>query len=271
MTAALGLTEFVAATGHLPLLAGMAAQLVRSVEREDISAAELGQQIAGDAVLANHLLRVVNAPYFSRSRHMGTVTDALAVLGFNMVRRIITAILVSRPLLAHLPDKPATRAVWRHQLLCAGFARFVHQLRQADGDEVAYMAGLLHDVGRLALFVRWPATYSEFLQSPYCDEHTLIAAERTRFGFDHAQAGGALLQHWNVPEAIVTAAGRHAEQGAPPEPVAESVWRANRLAQRVAAEVWESAAPAWMVEAGLDRAACRRIVDEVDAFASARV
>ncbi|MCY7305652.1 MAG: HDOD domain-containing protein [Rhodoferax sp.] len=270
MMAALGLTEFVAATGHLPLLAGMAAQLVRSVEREDISAAELGRQIAADAVLASHLLRLVNAPYYSRSRRIGSVTDALAVLGFNMVRRISTSVLMLRPLLVHLPDTLATRAFWRHQLLCAGFARLVHQLRQADGEEVAYMAGLLHDVGRLALFVRWPETYAEFLQPPFGDEHTLIAAERLRFGFDHAQAGSAVLHHWNVPEAITTAAGRHADQAAPPEPVADSVWRANRLAHRMAAEVWESAAPAWMVEAGLDRAACRRIVDEVDALASAR-
>jgi len=147
----------------------------------------------------------------------------------------------------------------------------VHQRCQADGEEVAYMAGLLHDVGRLALFVRWPGTHAEFLQPPFGDEHTLIAAERLRFGFDHAQAGSALLHHWNASQAITTAAGRHADQAAPPQPVAASVWRAERLAHLVAAEVGESAAPPWMLEAGLDRTACRRIVDEVDAVASARV
>lgn len=269
--AAPGLKEFVWATGHLPLVPGMAAQLVRSVEREDVSAAELGRQIAGDAALASHLLRVVNAPCYGLSRRIGTVTDALAVLGFNMVRRIITSVLMLRPVLVHLPDTPPTRALWRHQLLCAGFARLVHQRCQADGEEVAYMAGLLHDVGRLALFVRWPGTHAEFLQPPFGDEHTLIAAERLRFGFDHAQAGSALLHHWNASQAITTAAGRHADQAAPPQPVAASVWRAERLAHLVAAEVGESAAPPWMLEAGLDRAACRRIVDEVDAVASARV
>lgn len=261
------LREFVKATGHLPLYPGMAAQLVRSVEREDISAGELGRQIAGDAALASHLLRLVNSPYYGLSRRIGTVTDAVAVLGFNMVRRIITSVVMLRPVLAHLPNTAATRTFWRHQLLCAAFARLIHQRSQSDGDEVAYMAGLLHDVGRLALFVRWPESYAEFLQSPFTDERSLVAAEQQRFGFDHAQAGGALLHHWNVPEAIATAADRHADETVPPEAVAGSVWQADRLAHWMSVEARDGAESTWMLEAGLDRAACGRIVDEVDAFA----
>ena len=267
---ALGLEEFVAATGHLPLYPAIAAELVRSVEREDISATELGRQIARDAALASHLLRLVNSPYYGLSRRIGTVTDAVAVLGFNMVRRIITSVVMLRPVLAYLPDSPATRAFWRHQLLCAGFARLVHQRSQADGDEVAYMAGLLHDVGRLALFVRGPESYAEFFEPPFDDEYMLVAAEQQRFGFDHAQAGGALLHYWNVPEAIATAVGRHADDAPPSDPIAASVWQADRLAHLASAEVRDGAEPPWMLEAGLDRAACRGIVDEVDAFAISR-
>ena len=116
----------------------------------------------------------------------------------------------------------------------------------------------------------WPDANAQFLQAPCDDEQTLIAAERLRFGFDHAQAGGALLHHWNVPEAISAAAGRHADAEEPQEPVAASVWRADRLAHRVAAESRDSAEQPWLAEAGLDRGACRRIVEEVDTFAGSR-
>ncbi len=205
-------------------------------------------------ILATHPIGVVvsdqrmpqmNSSYYGLSRRIGTVTDALAVLGFNMVRRIITSLVMMQPVLAHLPDTPATRAFWRHQLLCAVFARCLHLRSQTDSDEVAYLAGLLHEVGRLAMFVHWPEIYAEFVESPFSDERSLVAAEQQRFGFDHAQAGGALLHHWGVPEVIATAAGRHADEVAPPEPVAASVWHANRLAHLVALAAQASGESLW--------------------------
>ena len=264
------LAEFVAATRHPPLVSSMVAQLVRSVESEHITAAELSRQIAGDAVLASHLLRLVNSSFYGMSRRIGTVADALAVLGFNMVRRIVTAVVMQRPVLAHLPDTPATREFWRHQLLCAALARFVHRRSGADGEEVAYMAGLLHDIGKLAMFVRWPRDYGELLQSPSTGDGALIADERARFGFDHAQAGGALLHQWNLPEAIVLAIASHADALPPADPVAASVWHANRLADALAKPSAQADESARLQEAGLDPAARRQILEEVDSFAGKR-
>lgn len=261
------LAGFVAATRHPPLVSSMAAQLVRSVESEHITAAELSRQIASDAVLASHLLRLVNSAFYGMSRRIGTVADALAVLGFNMVRRIVTAVVMQRPVLAHLPDTPATRAFWRHQLLCAALARFVHRRSGADGEEVAYMAGLLHDIGKLAMFVRWPHEFGELLQRPSTSDGSLIADERARFGFDHAQAGGALLHQWNLPEAIVLATAGHADALPPADPLAASVWHANRLAHALVEQPTLIGEPPCLQAAGLDAGARRQILKEVDSFA----
>ena len=268
--AAPAVAEFVASIRHLPLYPGMAAQLVRSVEQEDITGPALARQITGDAALSSHLLRLANSSFYGLSRRIGTVTDALAVLGFNMVRRIVTSMVMQRPVLAYLPDTKATRAFWRHQLLCAALARFVHQRSGADGEEVAYMAGLLHDVGRLAMFVRWPQAYGALLQRPSTDDAWLIAEEHQHFGFDHAVAGGALLRLWSVPEAIALAALAHADVAAPEDTVAASVWHASRLAHRLADEADNGSTTSWMKEAGLSAAMRRQIVDEVDAFAGSR-
>jgi HD-like signal output (HDOD) protein len=258
--------EFVASIRHLPLYPGMAAQLVRSVEQENITGPELARQITGDAALSSHLLRLVNSSFHGLSRRIGTVADALAVLGFNMVRRIVTSMVMQRPVLAFLPETETTRAFWRHQLLCAALARFVHRRSATDGEELAYMAGLLHDVGRLAMLVRWPQAYGVLLQAPTTDDAGSMAQEHQHFGFDHAVAGGALLRLWKVPEPIALAAFTHADAAAPEDPVAASVWHANRLAD----EVDNGRTPHWMKEAGLSAAMRRQIVDEVDAFAGSR-
>lgn len=263
-------SDFAMSIRHLPLFPTMAVQLVRSVQQEDISAAEMARQIAADVGLSSHLLRLVNSSFYGLSRRIATVADALAVLGFNMVRRIVTAAVLQRPVHAHLPDTPATQAFWRHQLLTAALARFVHGKKGEDGEEVAYMAGLLHDVGRLAMFVRWPQDYGELLQRPIAEDDLAIDEERQRFGFDHAQAGGALLRLWSVPEAIVLATRGHADDSAPADPLAASVWQANRLAHLLATEPEDGPEPAWMREAGLSADMRRKIVDEVGAFAGGR-
>jgi HD-like signal output (HDOD) protein len=267
------LADFVAATHHLPLYPAVAAQLVRSVENEDISGPELARQIAADAALATHLLRLVNSSFYGMSRRIGTVSDALSVLGFNMVRRIVTAVVMRRPMLAYLPDTAASRDFWRHQLLCAVLARHLHQHQGDDGAEVAYMAGLLHDVGRLAMFARWPRAYAATLlrpSLPTAADDDLIAVERSSFGFDHAQAGGALLAHWGVPEAICEAAAGHRNALVPEAEVPAHVWHANGLSHRISAQQDCATQTLWMTEAGLDPLSVRRFLDEVAAFTGGR-
>ncbi|MGI9025155.1 MAG: HDOD domain-containing protein [Burkholderiaceae bacterium] len=139
------LEDFVASVQHLPLYSAMAARLIRSVEREDITAAELSRQIGADAVLASHLLRLANSSFYGMSGRIGTVADAIAVLGLNMVRRIVTSAVLQRPLIPYLHDIPGVREFWRHQLLCAALARHLQVRKREGGEKVAYMAGLLHD------------------------------------------------------------------------------------------------------------------------------
>ena len=261
------LEEFIASVQHLPLYTPMAARLVRSVEREDVTATELSQQIGSDAVLASHLLRLANSSFYGMSGRIGTVADALAVLGLNMVRRIVTSAVLQRPLMAYLHDTPQVRDFWRHQLLCAALARHLQARRRDDGEEIAYMAGLLHDVGRLVMLVRLRVEYEALLQPP-AEAQALTELERERFGFDHAEVGAALLRRWSVPERIVRAVQQHADPAAPDDSVPASVWHANRLAHRLAAEPSEGPDQPWMLEAGLTAAVRQRMLEEVAVFAN---
>ena len=262
------LEEFVASVQHLPLYTPMAARLVRSVEREDVSGTELSQQIGSDAVVASHLLRLANSSFYGMSGRIGTVADALAVLGLNMVRRIVTSAVLQRPLMAYLHDTPGVREFWRHQLLCAALARQLQARRREGGEEIAYMAGLLHDVGRLVMLVRLRLEYEELLQRPAAEDEPITALERERFGFDHAQVGAALLQRWSVPGRIVRAVQQHVDPAAPDDSVSASVWHANRLAHRLAVEPVDGPDQPWMLEAGLTAAVRQRMIEEVGAFAN---
>ena len=261
------LAAFVAQVGKLPLMPGLALVLVRSAHDDRLSAAELGTHIAEDAGLAAQLLRLVNSPFYGFSRRIGTVADAIAVLGFNLVRRIVTAAVLQRPQHSVLADGPATRAFWRHQLLAAVLARSAQAQRSDDGAELAYMAGLLHDIGRLAIQAASPAESHLLAPSHAVGEEALVLQERARLGFDHAEAGAALLQAWQLPDILAQAVWQHAGPTAPDEATAASVWQANRLAHWIEHEPELTQEQPWMRECGLALADCQRLVAEVDAIA----
>lgn len=272
--AADALETFVAAVEHLPLFSGTAVQLVRSFDREDITADELGQLISTDAALSMHLLRIVNSPFYGLARRIGTVSDAVAMLGMNMVRRTVTAAVLQRPLLSYLHDSTFARAFWRHELLCAALSR--HLASQAGGDpEFAYMAGLLHDVGRLVMLGQFPSQSDVLLGSRDGVDDGGVEVERRLFGFDHAQVGGALLELWGLPEGMVQAAHQHADDEQPDEPGAAWIWRANRVAHDAIAspggepggsgDDLDEPLP-WMDEIGLTPKAYRKILDEIAAL-----
>lgn len=261
------LAAFVAQVGPLPLMPRLALVLVRSVHDDHLGAPELASHIADDAGLAAQLLRLVNSPFYGFSRRIGTVSDAIAVLGFNLVRRIVTAAVLQRPQPSVLPDGPATRAFWRHQLLCAALARFVHAQRGDDGEELAYMGGLLHDIGRLALHAYRPPANGLLAPSHAIGEEALVLAEREQLGFDHAEAGAALLQAWQLPDVLVRAVWQHASPTAPDDATAASVWQANRLAHAIEDDPAPAREQPWMHESGLALADCQRLLADVDAVA----
>lgn len=260
------LKAFVTSVEQLPLFTGMAVQLVRSAERDDVTAGELSRLVSTDPALAAHLLRMANSPYFGLARRIGVVTDAITILGLNLVRRIVTAEVLRRPFFAYLHDAPDVRLFWRHQLLCAGLARHLHLRKGSDG-EAAYMAGLLHDVGRLLMVIRFPLELSTLLKPHDLDDTDTLDQERTRFGFDHAEVGAALLELWDMPEAYVIAAGQHVDELEPDEPLAASVWNANLLSMQIEHEPVDDEEDApWAVAVGLDAKNRKRILDEVSAL-----
>ena len=261
------LHAFVASVEHLPLFTGTAMQLIRSVDREDVTTAELARLISTDAALVAHLLRIVNSTFYGLSRRIGTVSEALAVLGIDLVRRTVIASVLQRPLFAYLHDTTVVRTFWRHGLLCAALARHLALQNDLNG-EVAYLAGLMHDVGRLTMLIEYPQE-ADVLLRVSSDDDVATAREIERFGFDHAQVGAALLEVWDLPPPIVGAALRHADDTEPAEPLAASVWRANLVSHAMIDDGEDPEAPLpWMAQIGLSVKARRQILDEIAALES---
>lgn len=197
--------SLVKSTGKLLAIPRVVGQVLRLLDDVDSSQAAIAKCLAQDPALVAMLLRLANSAAFSPSRTVDSVDRALALLGRDQVRRLVIAGAVTSA-----TDKlPAQQLLpleffWRHSAYCAVIARLLAEesARQLQG--VVFLGGLLHDLGQLVLFSQVPEeSQRAFLNSLGAPQSiSPQSAEHDQLGFDHAELGGALAEHWGLPHLL---------------------------------------------------------------------
>ena len=202
------LDEMLRRIHNLPSLSTVVMELLASMNQDDVHVGTLAQTIAQDQALTAKTLRLGNSSFYGMARQITTIQDAIAILGFRTVRSVAT----TAALIGTFAGGPYTRfnlaPFWRHSIAAAVCARELAPYLNID-PEHAYTAGLLHDIGRLALVTQFPPQYEATMA--YRTEHDchLLEAERAVLGVDHAQVGHALTRHWKFPLAMQQALAEH--------------------------------------------------------------
>lgn len=241
---------------RLPVMPGLALRLIKSLADERMDRAGLARMIAADPALSAELLRMANSPFYGFSEQISALDEALNLLGLNLVRRIATATVLGRSLAPLLPTGAVAQDFWHQQLMVAALS---HELASNSEAESAYMAGLLHKIGLLAL-----ATLPEGPGiSSSGNEALQLEQERRQFGLDHAELGAALLRAWHLPAPLVDAARLHVAQERPVQAMAEVVWRARRLMLEIKQNPAVVEDPSWLRSRGLDGEALKRQLELV--------
>ena len=212
-----------------PPFPAVVVQLIQQMQLPATSATDVARLIELDPSLTASLLRLVNSPFFGMRREIGSINDAVIVMGMSAVRRIVMSLAVASPLREKQADPAFARAQWRHYVTCAALARRLIVDDPAASD-LAFTAGLLHDMGQLHLLQQHGAAYVALhAEAAGGDVRVLEAA---RFGQPHDTLGADLLEAWGLPQAIADAARRH--HAPPSQPgltlVQQAVCMANRLA-----------------------------------------
>ena len=197
----------------LPPLSLVATYLLQQVAQEDIAFKKVADVIRTDAPLSADMLRIANSALIGSRFPVTGVLHALAMLGLNRVRSLVTTAALKN-LVGRADATPALRRCWRHNLACAFLAEEAAAKCDLDRD-YAYTAGLLHDIGRLVMMSAWRARYSEFLDAAKPDAAALLPLERQDFGIPHTRAGFALLRDWKLPPIFAEVADRHHDPSVP--------------------------------------------------------
>lgn len=217
--------------------------LRRAVENPMATGASVGNVIATDPALAAYVLRLANSPLYSPSAPVETISRAVALIGLAEIETMAAGTLLHR-LATHPPraDLLSLGAFWRHAVAVGMLAQTLAERAGEQGRERFFVAGLLHDVGRLLLAVAEPDLTAISLLQAVEAGTSMDAAERQELGFDHASLGGRIAAKWRLPGQLTEAvAGHHQPWLCPDSLLATAVHVADFIANALGERATPSA------------------------------
>ncbi|WP_025209835.1 HDOD domain-containing protein [Hippea sp. KM1] len=184
----------------------IAMRILRLFEEDDISVYQLAKIVSLDPILAAYILKVANSAFYNFSGKVKTLSDAITLIGFEEVKKIV--IMVSAKNAFKVSDE-MDRILWEHSLAVAVASSVINQQTRITDDGVAYIAGLLHDIGKIVFKKNEDMEYAPLLNEAYYEGKQAKELEEERYGYNHADVGGYLLQEWNFDQEIIDAVSFH--------------------------------------------------------------
>jgi HD-like signal output (HDOD) protein len=197
-----------------------------SLAHEDVSFSSLSDLIEKDTVLAGNILKVVNSALYGRRGTVNSVRHAVALLGVNKLRNTVLGMSITRMWArVKTPGGWSTKDFNMHSVAVAVLSDLLAQRTDVRYPEGAFIAGLLHDLGRLLIAISIADEYGEIMALYAENGRTLCDCEREVIGLDHAEISALALDKWNLPEAIQSAVRYHHQPGEDPTPFETGVMR----------------------------------------------
>jgi len=189
----------------MPSLSTTVGKVMEICSRTDASPNELNRVISLDPVLTGRVLKLINSAYYSLPNRIASLTMAIVMLGLNTVKNLA----LSTAVLDLFGGKGPTQILpaddfWMHSICTGVTAKLLAGLKNVSGVELEeyFVAGLLHDIGKLPLSYRFPQEYAETLKTAEKEQISLDQAEGRMLGMDHCMVGNMIATKWQSGNAM---------------------------------------------------------------------
>ena len=187
----------------IPAIPPVVKKLLKFVDSPTLSMHEVSDIIAKDQALTAKLLKVVNSPIYGFPGRISSVSQALILLGLNVVKGLLLSVSVVEIM------EETMVGLWEHSLATAIAAKALASKKGQGEPEEVMISALLHDIGKVALKVRFPGPYKSALLMSENEGFFIRESEERVFSVGHAEAGSWLSRKWNFPISLIEPIAYH--------------------------------------------------------------
>ncbi len=185
----------------LPTIPKVVQEVIDSFNNDSVSIDEIARKLAADQVLSAKLLRLANSSYYHAARSIGTVDDAVLMLGFMTVRTLV----ISSGLTGGFKAMPGVdlKQFWRYSMYTAVIAKWLAKQVKANSD-FAFTVGLMHAIGQLVMHAAMPEQTLQIDKIAGPLDSRRLSVEHSSFGYNFSDVGAELAKRWRFPENFST-------------------------------------------------------------------
>lgn len=205
------LKRLVSQLKSLPSLPDIYVQVMEEMQKDDPSLANIGELISQDIGMSVKILQLVNSAFFGLPREVNSPAEAVVFLGIETVKALVLSVKLFSQFERQAGGAFSMKSLWRHSHQVGMIAKMIAVEENLSRQMInqAFIAGLLHDVGRLVLLAGVPQQYGEIVKLAKEKKIPLWEAEKSVLGATHGEVGAYLLGLWGLPNPVVEAVALH--------------------------------------------------------------
>lgn len=195
---------------EVPTLPIVYQQLFSKMSNPNVSVPQLAEVVTRDQSLATKILKLVNSAFYGYKKEITTISRAMVILGFRTVRNAALAISVFDYVSGAVEDSRfPVEDFWKHSLCTASICKVVGMKTGSMQQEETFVAGLLHDIGKMIMMKYFPEDFGEVCGYALDNQKSWSEAEEALLNIGHATVAKAVLRSWNFPATLVEAVQFH--------------------------------------------------------------
>lgn len=198
--------DVILSSCEIPPMPNVAHQILVMVADPNTTSEKLQKAISADQALATRILKIANSPFYGVPRTIRTLSTAIMILGFGMIRNIVLAV-VTKSINRKVGLTEAM--MWEHAIGVSTASFLIAKEINSPDPEEAFLAGLMHDIGKQILNNHDPGKYMQVIEKNYNDDVPSYTAEEQIFGFSHTEVGALVVKKWKLSEELENAIRYH--------------------------------------------------------------
>jgi putative nucleotidyltransferase with HDIG domain len=206
----ISLEELIGSSGRLPPFPALIRKAMEVINRPNSSLQEVVETIQYDQAITANVLKVINSAAFGLRQPVGSLRDAVMLLGYEQLLEIILSGSMASALERRIPGYDLEAGeLWKHSVSSALLTRIISRRLNREPNPLIFTAALIHDIGKVILH---SYVQEEFLSIKEKVRHTgtsFLEAEKEVLGVDHAELSAGIIEQWNFPGEIVQAVRHH--------------------------------------------------------------